>query len=132
MEKDISDLTEKYGKALNENDRKVLQDLELIPTEKPPKNVEKILNPNPKFPSFSESVKVEETKLQGRYTVAARDIKPGFIYFPTYVKLKLYMRNTFVEILKRIKVTTNYYNFNKLTFHYRLLGNTITTELAFH
>ena len=80
MEKDISDLTEKYGKALNENDRKVLQNLELILTEKPPKNVEKILNPNPKFPSFSESVKVEETKLQGRYTVAARDIKPGFIF----------------------------------------------------
>jgi hypothetical protein len=79
VEKDISDLTEKYGKALNENDRKVLQDLELILTKKPPKNVE-ILNPNPKFPSFSESVKVEETKLQGRYTVAARDIKPGFIF----------------------------------------------------
>ncbi len=132
MEKDISDLTEKYGKALNENDRKVLQDLELILTEKTPKNVEKFFNPNPKFPSFSESVKVEETKLQGRYTVAARDIKPGFIYFPTYVKLKLYMRNTLVEILKTIKVTINYYNFNKLTFHYRQLGNTITTELGFH
>ncbi len=75
---DLSNLTENYRKALEDNDLQISRQLESlhIKTSKD-YPVEQITNVNPKYTSFSESVLVEETPLQGRYTVAGRDIKPG-------------------------------------------------------
>ena len=46
-----------------------------------PKAMEKLKALNAKHSAFSDCVEVKETKLQGRFTVAARDIEPGLEVF---------------------------------------------------
>ena len=66
---------------MEDNDLQISRQLESILLNRSSKDFarEKITNPNPKYASFSECVLVEETPLQGRYTVAGRDIKAGKI-----------------------------------------------------
>lgn len=74
-------MAENFRKALEENDLQISRQLESSLIIKSSEDIarEKITNVNPNYKSFSESVLVEETPLQGRYTVAGRDIKAGKI-----------------------------------------------------
>ena len=76
----VSDLSEKYKVGLKNGDRTGLTSLEagLRPE---PKAMEKLKASNAKHSAFSDCVEVKETKLQGRFTVAARDIEPGLEVF---------------------------------------------------
>ena len=91
-EKVDENLTVKYREALKDNDLPVLLEMQSDLIHQSTLDIpEKIASVNPKFTSFSECVQVEETKMQGRYTVAARDIKPGkkmFNIFQIWIDLR--------------------------------------------
>ena len=72
----ISEASDKYRAALKAGDKIGLTSLESC-LRPEPKVVEKLKASNSKHPAFSDCVEVKETKLQGRFTVAARDIEPG-------------------------------------------------------
>ena len=74
------DLRDKYSKALENSDTKALKSLESVFVKRRggEVNFDDSLKPfNSNFPNFSDCVDVHSTALQGRFTVAARDIKPG-------------------------------------------------------
>ena len=91
-EKVDENLTVKYREALKDNDLPVLLEMQSDLIHQSTLDIpEKIASVNPKFTSFSECVQVEETPMQGRYTVAARDIKPGkkmFKIFQIWIDLR--------------------------------------------
>jgi hypothetical protein len=65
-----------YREALLNNDAKALKALEA--SLKPETDFSgRVPKANPEMPSFSESVQIRETALQGRFAIAARDIKAG-------------------------------------------------------
>ena len=76
----LSEVTEKYKKALKDGDKTGLTSLESC-LRPEPRVLEKLKASNPKHAAFSDCVEVRETKVQGRFTVAARDIEPGIIIF---------------------------------------------------
>ncbi len=70
------DLSEKYKRALQEKDKTGLTGLESA-VRPEPSIPGKLKSRNLEFCCFSDCVEVKETKVQGRFTVASRDISPG-------------------------------------------------------